>query len=527
MKIRKYILYSSLIAVLGVVSSCDDYLDTLPDNRTEIDTKEKVSELLTSAYPSANPSYLFEMASDNTDDQANLYKAYDRFQTEAYQWDDITDVSANESPQNLWEKYYSAVNTANTALQAIEKLGEESLKTQKAEALLCRAYAEFVLANIFCESYSELTAGSKMGLPYPTEPETTVDPKYDRGTLAELYKKIDADIETALPLLNNPTYTVPSYHFNPKAAYAFAARFNLYYRKYDKVETYATKALGEVPSAVLRDWYSWNQLSENDQIRPNAYINSDVQANFLLQSVYSLWGVIGGPYRTGNKYGHGTYIANTETTGAKGPWGSNKSVLYYGVFSNSSVARIIVRKIGYYFEYTDRSSGIGYAHSVYSVFNAEETLLCRAEAYALQQKYDKAVADINTLLKAFSSSPGITLESIKTFYNGTAEIPGINYYTATAPTVKKKLNADFSIEPETQEPLLQCILQLRRLLTLHEGLRWQDIKRYGIVIYRREMNANMKVGAVTDSLTVNDPRRAIQLPQDVITAGLTANPRNK
>jgi tetratricopeptide (TPR) repeat protein len=522
MKIRKYILFSSLVAILGFNTSCDDYLDTLPDNRTEIDTEDKVGELLTSAYPSVNPSYLFEMSSDNTDDQANLNKAYDRFQTEAYQWDDITDVSQNESPQSLWEKYYSAVNTANTALQAIIKLGDTStLQTKKAEALLCRAYAEFMLANIFCEAYSDLTAGSKMGLPYPTEPEKTVNPKYERGTLAELYAKINADIEAALPFINNATFTVPSYHFNPKAAYAFAARFNLYYRKYDKAETYATKALGEMPSAVLRDWHSWNQLSQNGQIRPNAYVSSDVQSNFLLQSVYSLWGAIGGPYSLGEKYGHGVYIANTETTGAQGPWGNNKSVLYYSVFSNQDIARVMVRKIGYYFEYTDRSSGIGYAHSVLSVFNAEETLLCRAEAYALQQKYDKALADINTLLKAFSSSPGLTLDGIKSYY------AGVNYYAPKVPTVKKKFNADFAIEPLTEEPLLQCILQLRRLVTLHEGLRWQDIKRYGMVIYRREMNANMKVAALTDSLTVNDPRRAIQLPQDVITAGLTANPRSK
>ena len=182
----------------------------------------------------------------------------------------------------------------------------------------------------------------------------------------------------------------------------------------------------------------------------------------------------------------------------------------------------MVRKIGYYFEYTDHSSGIGYAHSVLSVFNAEETLLCRAEAYALQQKYDKALTDINTLLKAFSSSPSLTLDGIKTYY------AGIKYYAPKVPTVKKTLNADFAIEKVTEEPLLQCILQLRRLVTLHEGLRWQDIKRYGIVIYRREMSSkNMSTGAVTDSLTVNDSRRAIQLPQDVITAGLSANPRSK
>jgi len=30
---------------------------------------------------------------------------------------------------------------------------------------------------------------------------------------------------------------------------------------------------------------------------------------------------------------------------------------------------------------------------------------------------------------------------------------------------------------------------------------------------------------VADTLKIDDPRRAIQLPQDVITAGLPANPR--
>ena len=62
---------------------------------------------------------------------------------------------------------------------------------------------------------------------------------------------------------------------------------------------------------------------------------------------------------------------------------------------------------------------------------------------------------------------------------------------------------------------------------LGEGWRLQDVKRYGIVIYRRTLNASSSVTDVKDSLTVNDLRRAIQLPQDVITAGLTANPRNK
>ena len=68
---------------------------------------------------------------------------------------------------------------------------------------------------------------------------------------------------------------------------------------------------------------------------------------------------------------------------------------------------------------------------------------------------------------------------------------------------------------------------LRRVLTIGEGLRMQDVKRYGMVIYRRTVSESAEVLGVTDSLTVNDPRRAIQLPQDVITAGLEGNPRIK
>ncbi len=72
---------------------------------------------------------------------------------------------------------------------------------------------------------------------------------------------------------------------------------------------------------------------------------------------------------------------------------------------------------------------------------------------------------------------------------------------------------------------MQAILHLRRIMELGEGYRMQDVKRYGIVIYRRQTNTSYTISAVTDSLTVDDPRRAIQLPQDVITSGLEPNDR--
>ena len=90
---------------------------------------------------------------------------------------------------------------------------------------------------------------------------------------------------------------------------------------------------------------------------------------------------------------------------------------------------------------------------------------------------------------------------------------------------QKELHPDFVIEKGMQENLIHCILHARRLLTLEEGLRWQDIKRYGIVIYRRYYEGYTLVN-ITDKMDTNDPRRAIQLPASVITAGMQPNPRN-
>lgn len=88
-------------------------------------------------------------------------------------------------------------------------------------------------------------------------------------------------------------------------------------------------------------------------------------------------------------------------------------------------------------------------------------------------------------------------------------------------SIKKELHPQgFSIPDSDTENLLQCVLHLRRVITVHEGLRWNDIKRFGIEL------AHPRSGKSDDELLVDDPRRAVQIPQEVIAAGLEANPRN-
>ena len=520
---KKYIGFS-IIALGLTLTSCDDWLDKLPDNRMELQTPSDVSSLLVSAYPSAHPAYLLEMYSDNTDECVNpSWSEASRFQAQAYKWEDITETGEDESPQELWNRHYLAIASANAAIDLIEGKGSPAEYTEQlGEALLCRAYAMFQLSTVFCKAYNPATASTDLGLPYPTHPEKVVGTVYTRGTMEDLYGQIDKDLQRGLPLVSS-NYSKPKFHFNTEAAKAFAARFYLYKGDFAKAITYATEVLGADPTAKARDWDAYAALNMNQQIRPEAWVSADEKCNFLLQTVYSEWGAISGPYLYGEKYAHSYRITYDEDIASKGPFGAANSTFKQRVWSNTALANLFHRKVPYEFEYTDLQAGIGFAHAEYAVFTTEQLLLERAEAYALSGELQKAVDDYNTIMKIYQNYPKtFTLKQIVDFYNG------VNYYTPKKATVKKHfVKPVYTIDAEgsDQEALLQAILHLRRIMEVGEGYRMQDVKRYGIVIYRRQTNTSFTISAVTDSLTVDDPRRAIQLPQDVITSGLEPNDR--
>ena len=252
MKIKKLYIAIVALALSAGMTSCNDYLDKQPDSRLDLQSPTDVSKLLVNAYPQVHPAYLLEMYSDNTDCNLNtVWDAANRFQQQAYEWDDITETSDYEAPSTYWSTYYDAITTANIALEHINSQKDQSsYSAQKGEALLCRAYAMFQLANVFCMAYDETTAATDLGLPYPEVVETNVHVKYDRGTLAELYAKIDKDLQEGLKLVGS-TYDKPKFHFTSTSAAAFAARFYLYYQKYDKAVEYANKVLGSNAKGML------------------------------------------------------------------------------------------------------------------------------------------------------------------------------------------------------------------------------------------------------------------------------------
>lgn len=525
----KYSVLTVALASLAL-TSCNDFLDEMPDNRTTIDTEDKVVELLASAYPANDYVLVNEYMSDNVDDNGVNNPYTDRFLDQVYSWQDVTETN-NESPERVYEGCYEAIASANDALQSIESLGgatDTKLRQARAEALLCRAYGHFILVNMFCQAYNDSTSTTDLGMPYIEQPETKVGATYERGTVAEDYEKMDRDIQAALPDIGDANYTVPKYHFNQQAAYAFAARFYLFYNKWDKVIDYASRVLGTNPSSSLRDYATMSSMTQDFDALSQQYIDASQNCNLLLLTAYSRLGTAFGPYYTYGKYSHGSYVASNEDAYATNIWGS-PSLVKYPVkrYSGTNLNKYIYYRLPYLFEYSDLQAQIGYNRTVYTGFTTDELLLERAEAYTLLKQYDNAAADLTTWMQNYvNTSMTLTPENISTFYNSQSYCYDDKAGMMSA--LKKHLNPVFKIDAEgsTQENMLQCVLAFKRLESLQLGLRWYDIKRYRIVIPRRTLNADGTPETVNDRLTTNDPRRAVQLPTKVISAGMTANPRN-
>jgi hypothetical protein len=167
-----------------------------------------------------------------------------------------------------------------------------------------------------------------------------------------------------------------------------------------------------------------------------------------------------------------------------------------------------------YFEYTDKIAGIGYVHMLYQPFTADETLLCRAEAKLYKGDRDGAIQDLDFWTTSHMVSSQLTLSGIKNKYNRNARNGNI-YVSALHPQemgFQKVLEGD-------DLSVLDCILHFRRIERLYEGDRWFDIKRYGITVYHH-YRGPLEDEIHTDSLTWDDPRRVLQLPNNVIEAGM-------
>ena len=100
MKVRYYIFISAAV----LLSGCNDFLDKVPDNRTELDNAKTISELLVSAYPNRAYVEFCEAMSDNAEDKGVAIQS-DRAVEESFKWKDVS-YTLQDSPTGYWSSCY-------------------------------------------------------------------------------------------------------------------------------------------------------------------------------------------------------------------------------------------------------------------------------------------------------------------------------------------------------------------------------------------------------------------------------------
>lgn len=511
MKKYKYIL---ICGVTMFLTACDSYLDVVPDNRTVLNSPEAIKELLVSAYANCHYYHICEGMSDNVAERP-VSGSHSRaiLNEEMYLWKEGTQTT-QDNPTYIWSGYYSAIAAANHALEAIEESREsEKCKSQRGEALLCRAFNHFLLVNIFSEHYAPQTAATNLGIPYNTAPEKVAVQQYERNSVKEVYELLEKDITEGLPLLDDKSYLVPKYHFNKAAANAFAARFYLYMADWDKVISYSSKALGENAGNKIRDLKGsrFNGAASADYLIN--YMKVDEPAVLLLGAGSSWWGRDhkSSSLRYGMSVEHNNLLYTSKNV-------TGFSAIYYRRWLSSSVGSYYMYKYNEYFKYSYPGATTGQGYIMGALFTIEEALLNRAEAYVMKNDFTSALRDINLLLSKRVNTGSVNndftpyeidLAKIKAFYDNKPDI-----YPDLQPFYGNQISAD-------QMSLLKCIIDWRRKEFMQEGLRWFDIKRFHLQVEHKFLDPNQP--AVV--LTGDDLRRALQIPMEAQAYGIQANPR--
>lgn len=493
---KKHIKLIGICLLTMIIFSCEDSLDEIPDNRTQIDTAEKIGELLTLAYPAGTYSPFLAPRTDNADDKGPSATEV-RVNTEMYFWRDANDDDT-DFPTDYWNECYAAISQANHALQAIEDLGgSDELDYLKGEALMARAYAHFMLVNIWSKTYNPSTAGSDLGIPYVTEPENVVIVDYKRGTVKEVYEKIEADILEGLPLVTND-YAVPKFHFNKDAANAFASRFYLFKGDWNKVIEHSNNVLGEAPADLLRDINVKYDAFTFSQVRSEWSSTSEI-SNLLIVSGNSLYArnYAGSRYQLSGDVATSLFFNGSQINGKR--WA-------YPVFGSNDLVFNIPKYVEY-FRVTNAAANIGFAFVTSVLLTTDEVLLNRAEAYTMLGQTDNAVSDINAFLS----------KKVEGYDAGT-DVLTIDQLNALHTVEEGVYSPFYTIEPE-KLGLLHGILEYKRREFHNEGLRWFDNRRFNMEIIHEDIFDNQNI------LTKTDNRRQIQIPVDAQSFGLQPNPR--
>ena len=205
----KNIVKLLLIVLLITAQSCgEDFLDQVPSTQQSPESITTVADariVMNGAYEllQENSYYAANMICSN-DARADDMQAIDNGRIEdEYLYNYTPDIDFDNT---IWGHPYRVVRHVNSILSFIDDIvatdteitERESIKGQ---ALVIRALAHFDLCRMFGKAYSH-DNGASLGVPVVTE-VLSPDAKLGRPSVSEVYVQVLADLDEAIPLLQD------------------------------------------------------------------------------------------------------------------------------------------------------------------------------------------------------------------------------------------------------------------------------------------------------------------------------------
>lgn len=448
---RQYIQCFLLAFTILILQSCKkDWLDAKPDKSLVVPTTLQDFQAILDNTDVFNTNYpgLNEVSSDNYYVTfGNWQNSGSALERNSYTWS--KELYAGETYNADWNNSYKRILYTNIAIEGVNKITSTNQNLNdwnnvKGTALFYRAFSYYNLSQLFCKPYEEISSTTDLGLPLRLSSD--VNAKLQRSSIRETYDQILKDLNVAIGLL--PESQIYLTRPSKNAVYALLARVYLGMRDYDKALEYAKLSLNK--NSFLIDY---NTLQEADNLSFPRF-NGEV----IFHSEASNYTII---YRSN---------FNVDTT-------------LYRTYQNNDLRKSLFYTVsGADAIFRGNYSG---SNAFFNGLAVDEIMLIRAECYARKNMVNRAMEDINTLLKT----------RWKKNSDGTSEY--------------NELTASNSLEA------LKIILEERRKELPFRELRWTDLRRlnsdpnYAITIKR-------KINNQVYALSPNDPKYTLSIPPDEI-----------
>jgi hypothetical protein len=469
---------------LFILSSCEkEYLERVPTSSlAEKDLLSTVGGNHTLLHGIHRSTYAFYSSHDRYGqkaiDMAVDLLGEDFFQSERgygwfvtwYQYLEHRNINSGNL-EWVWSYYYDIVDNANIILANIDNASDAALNVArvdfiKGNALTYRAFSFYQLVQLYADRYDIGGANTHLGIPIYTEPTQTGKA---RSTVAEVYAQINSDLDAAITLFTNSTYSkVNVSEIDLRVAQGIKARVALTTGQYATAEAMAVAArTGHALVPATKYGYGWNKADNTEWMWGAVLITEQ-------QTSYASWFSHIDPYFGGYATLGNHKIISTLVYDYMSATDERKKV-FKTIAGKARVGKKFTGNGGY-----DATGQSNWTND-YLYMKSGEMYLIEAEAIARQGGRD---ADAQTAL--------------------------FNLVSKRDPSYVQSVL--------TGDPLIQEILMQRRCELWGEGFRFFDLKRLNLDLNRADLGHTTSLWNAAGYFPAGDKNFVFLIPKQEIDA---------